>query len=473
MVGCLLAFCVEVKAIKVSIQTDVFYATTPAYVEILLFLGPEELYWKTVQDSLKQASVVWSLRLMKGNQTIKAEALYLNSPGMKKLQPFLYSLKWAVDTGHYVLESQFFLGEDQEPKHVYNNFTVRAKPSHSFLSSIQLLSGFRKDSSDIGLLTKSGYKYEPLPDATLYKDQYYLNFYYETYHFIIEQKFIIRYEIFRQDSNDQWQLIYDVMKQRTSRAVDPVFYSMDFSSCPSGLYRIRLSILQLDGTLVDSQSVYLNRENPFWDRIARLQKEKSKAFDFFHSLSNDTVDYSIRALTAVTPSQDFPLLQFFNREKKYLEKKLYLMDFFTARGKDPVETYLAYINIARKVDELYKSGFGYGFETDRGVIMMRYGVPDQIIKEDYDNGAFPYEIWKYDKLSPGAQTNVRFLFYNPDLAGSDFRLLHSTARGERFNQRWEYELYLNAKEEFKEADALGRNALQSNFNRRAREYFDN
>ena len=104
---------------------------------------------------------------------------------------------------------------------------------------------------------------------------------------------------------------------------------------------------------------------------------------------------------------------------------------------------------------------------------MRYGNPSEIIPVDQDNGAFPYEIWLYNKIVKTNQVNVKFLFYNPDLAGGDFRLLHSTARGERNNPRWEPELYKRVQSEIIQNDGIDDTKVQSNFHRRAREYFDN
>ena len=43
----------------------------------------------------------------------------------------------------------------------------------------------------------------------------------------------------------------------------------------------------------------------------------------------------------------------------------------------PKLQYDAYLNLARAVDKKFNSGFGYGFETDRGRIFMKYGAPDR------------------------------------------------------------------------------------------------
>ena len=132
------------------------------------------------------------------------------------------------------------------------------------------------------------------------------------------------------------------------------------------------------------------------------------------------------------------------KQKKLEEKRVFLFAYWSERSDTAKKAFNTYLEYVRKIDELFYSGFGYGFETDRGVVYLRYGKPDDVIAEDKDNGAFPYEIWKYNKVSKTGQTNVKFLFYNPDLAGSDFRLLHSTAHGERQNKKWEIDLYKNA-----------------------------
>jgi hypothetical protein len=44
----------------------------------------------------------------------------------------------------------------------------------------------------------------------------------------------------------------------------------------------------------------------------------------------------------------------------------------------------------------------------------------------------------------GIQQEVKFVFYDPDLAGNNYILLHSTMRGEINNPQWKRELYKNS-----------------------------
>jgi hypothetical protein len=61
---------------------------------------------------------------------------------------------------------------------------------------------------------------------------------------------------------------------------------------------------------------------------------------------------------------------------------------------------------------------------------MKYGKPSDMITVNDDPSSAPYEVWLYYDIPKLAQSNVKFLFYNPFLDGMDYRLLQSNARGE-------------------------------------------
>ena len=58
--------------------------------------------------------------------------------------------------------------------------------------------------------------------------------------------------------------------------------------------------------------------------------------------------------------------------------------------------YDAYMDVARAVDKTYDSGFGYGFESDRGFVFMKYGKPSDVTQVEDETDAPPYEIWSYN-----------------------------------------------------------------------------
>ena len=129
------------------------------------------------------------------------------------------------------------------------------------------------------------------------------------------------------------------------------------------------------------------------------------------------------------------------------------------------------MEVAKAVDKFYPSGFGYGFESDRGRVFIKYGRPNDVIKVDNEPSAPPYEIWFYNDFPQTNQADVKFLFYAPEL-GTNFRLLHSTVRGETNNPQWQLELYKAVPNEIRCSNYIDATGVSENLNRRAAEYFN-
>ena len=76
-----------------------------------------------------------------------------------------------------------------------------------------------------------------------------------------------------------------------------------------------------------------------------------------------------------------------------------------------------------------------GYKTDRGRVALVYGIPDRVEALTSDSDMKPYEVWNYDTIEGG----VVFIF-GDTMGISELELLHSTKRGEVFNQNWQSRL---------------------------------
>ena len=70
---------------------------------------------------------------------------------------------------------------------------------------------------------------------------------------------------------------------------------------------------------------------------------------------------------------------------------------------------------------------------------LQYGAPDNITKGDMEPTSYPYEIWKYNKVKN--QSNKFFVFWNQDLIGKNYALLHSNMPGEVNDDQWNFKLH--------------------------------
>ncbi|MBK8486045.1 MAG: GWxTD domain-containing protein [Saprospiraceae bacterium] len=457
------------------VQPCVFY--TPdykPYAEIRIYIDHKG-FIKTIQkDSTLAIKAYVTLLLKKGLEIKKVDKILIESPSGLELKPLIHQLRWAIEPGNYELETKIEDANDSlRELTLLNTFQVKPASQSTFLSGIQLSSISKAITDSNHILFKNGFYSEPLIYHQFNSGQNILYAYLESYK--TEQlgnKYALKFSLYKKDSSGILSLKEDWYRSRNSNAIDPFLLKHDISSLTTGTYRLIVQILNSKSIKTDEQFIDFFRENPFWDKIEILNRSRKEDKQFFDTLSVDLINYSIRALYPIISSLDVAVLNDLYKQKKLEEKRVFLFAYWSERSDTAKKAFNTYLEYVRKIDELFYSGFGYGFETDRGVVYLRYGKPDDVIAEDKDNGAFPYEIWKYNKVSKTGQTNVKFLFYNPDLAGSDFRLLHSTAHGERQNKKWEIDLYKNAPGEEKGDNFFDATEIQSGYNRRAREYFE-
>ncbi len=71
-----------------------------------------------------------------------------------------------------------------------------------------------------------------------------------------------------------------------------------------------------------------------------------------------------------------------------------------------------------------------GWKSDRGRVLIKYGMPDDIESHSTEAGTKSYEVWKYNQ-------DKNFVFVFADLRGNgNYTLIHSTKEGEISDPNW-------------------------------------
>jgi len=323
--------------------------------------------------------------------------------------------------------------------------------------------------------TKSGFYYEPLPYQFIDRNQNVLYTYLESYHTnkIKRENYFIKYKLFELDSNSNNKLMDEWISRKDHKERDIILNTRDISQIPSGKYLLKVYLIDRNDFIYDSSAAEFDRYNPFWDKLIYLSYASKKDEQYFSQLSDDSVYISLKSLYPIISSNEQGFIDYLINNNRLVEKRNYLYSYWRENYADSAYyAYSSYMEEVRKVDQMFQSGFGRGFESDRARIYLRYGKPIEVFKEDQDSGAFPYEIWKYDKIKKTGQNNVKFIFYNSDLGGSNYRLLHCNAYGERKNEKWELELYRKVNDEYEGENPFDATGVKRTFSRRAREYFE-
>ncbi|MBK7408822.1 MAG: GWxTD domain-containing protein [Saprospirales bacterium] len=281
--------------------------------------------------------------------------------------------------------------------------------------------------------------------------------------------FMVSYLIDKIDGNGNVEPVLVGHKRRTPAPVSVLLLNLDISQLESGNYRLAVEVRNRHKDLLSRKEVSFQRSNPYLRVEAENLPSAVLEEEFVGKLSEGDLIYSLKAIAPVVSSDETEWLNQLIKEGSPEAKRLYLFSYWSKKNpNNPDIPYLEYMEIAKALDQMYHSGFGYGFETDRGYVYLKYGRPDDMLKEDNDPAAPPYEIWVYNSFPVTNQTNVRFIFYNPSLAPNDFQLLHSTARGELNNPQWEIQLYRNSPTQIQGDDPFSATEMQDNFGRQAR-----
>jgi GWxTD domain-containing protein len=284
----------------------------------------------------------------------------------------------------------------------------------------------------------------------------------------------VRYLIEQEKGNGIKNLISVGTQHKKPSTMDALLVQMDISELQSGNYLLTVELRNAANVLLKDHKLVFQRSNPFLQLNENDLTDDVMARQFVQNLEEPELRFSLRAIGPLLRDEESASLQNVLKAGDLKQMRYFLFRYFVRNdANNPEVAYQQYMEIARAADIKFKSGFRYGFETDRGRAYLRFGRPDDLIRVEDDPSAPPYEIWVYYNFPKTKQRNVKFLFYNPSLAGEDFILLHSNARGEINNPRWERVLYArNAGEQYEGDNYDDATTMKRNVGRNARMYFE-
>jgi len=353
---------------------------------------------------------------------------------------------------------------------IAQNVSIASQETSSALSDLQLLAAIKSQPEESSPLHKSGLYLEPLPFRLYYPALNQLCLYFETYHTEeLEGQPYMQYTISPIAGAIPPPVITYKKVKKEPVAVN--VFQLDISTLITGSYTLEAALYDGNKQKKEAKTIPFSRLNPIGDSTYIETAALNSELGFTNSVPDDSLDYDLRAMAPIVNSIDNEVLNTLLKKGSAKAKRYFIHRYWTtASGKDASTAFYGYMKVAKAVDDTYRSGFGYGFETDRGHVFLKYGKPNDIISVEDEPSAPPYEIWFYNSFPSTHQTNVRFLFYNPSLGTNGYELLHSTARGEVNNPRWEVELYKDATMETPRVD---QNIMGDNVHRNARTYFEN
>jgi GWxTD domain-containing protein len=471
-----LLFSWAANALDSGVSWAVYATPEKPYIEINIEIAAASVTFKPADSTQLQASVETLILIKQGENVVKYDKYLLNSPLVEFPKHLLDVKRFPLPNGDYTLEISFQDMNDPENKDLFSTTLKVEIGEKMHLSEMQLLRSFRRDDSD-NLFVKNGYFLEPLPFNFYDKGAAILAFYAEIYHSnqdIKDAGYLVRYFIEQEKGNGIKNLISIGTQRKKPSAIDAVLVQMDIGKLESGNYSLTVELRNAANELLTSRSLPFQRSNPFLNVSEDELTDEIVEKQFVQNLDEAALRYALRAISALAVGEETEMLKNILKGTDLKPMRFYVFrHFMREEPNNPELTYKKFMAVSAATDEKFRSGFRYGFETDRGRTFLRFGRPDDLIHVEDDPGAPPYEIWVYYNFPKTQQKNVKFLFYNPSLAGEDYIMLHSTARGEINNPRWERTLYSRTAGEQYEGDNYhDATSMQRNTARNARIYFE-
>jgi GWxTD domain-containing protein len=410
-----------------------------AYMELQFLFDGKGLVYKATDKGAYQALMGTNIHFIKDDTVIQRNYTFTSDEYTDTLSANnnVYNVvRIPLPNGKYRMEIFLYDKNASNPDTLSFKDIVDINYSRSIVAFSDIMTiGFFSQAAKSDNFTKHGIEYMP------YFSKYYpenikqltfLTEIYNTDNVINGDDFVIHSYVARQNENVPVSLQYEKKEAVKKTDMHVVFQSFKIDSLPSGNYQLKMEVRDRKDTLHAYTSLSFQRSNPLMQNIHTARTD---------SLPYDTLKMYLDYIHIIADNEERKFIENITPEK-YNEIEDFFNYFWYKRNQqNPQEEWYRYYNQVMRVNYNYSTLSYKGYKTDRGHYYLKYGPPTDIEYEHSEVNGPPYEIWTYNTL-PDGQTDVFFVFYNVDLTTKDFKLLHSTARGEFQNEKWKEILYI-------------------------------
>ncbi|MFN6037072.1 MAG: GWxTD domain-containing protein [Bacteroidota bacterium] len=444
------AFPVNSRDLKAFFNYCVFNTPNASpYLETYLTISGGTVLFKKNSSGKFQGKLEISIALFKQDTAFAPKKYFLLSPEVEDTSNrpnFIDQQRLSVSEGTYAMEIIISDANSLDKK----KYTITEKVEISFpkdkitMSGIQILESYFR-SSQKSTLTKSGFDLVPYPARFYTDDMTKLGFYCEAYGLsdVIgkDERFAFFYSLENAETKQKVDNYAGFQKQLTEK-VNVLLAQFDLAKLASGFYNLVIQVKdKKNETLIEKKLTFERITKLPISPLADLSGIKTENTFVDTILNLDTLTEYIRCLWPVssTSEREYAQNQILNKDVKQMQK--YFYGFWKKKNdSDPSGEWKKYKRNVDQVNQIFTAGKRKGYSTDRGRVYLQYGTPDARQEIMSEPNTYPYEIWQYYRIQDPAtsqiQTNKRFVFCNNELAGNNYELIHSEARGERFDARW-------------------------------------
>ena len=401
---------------------DGFTARVPARVRLL---------------PVSQAAPVGAERTAASDQTVTFEYVVPDTTGLTPEQVFVEQLRLVAPPGDYELEVVLAPpGQSTAGAVLDVTLPAYAQATGTVISGVQLASVIQR-AEDGDELAKSGLSVRPNPDA-YFGAQAPVRYYAEVYDPPAGGDGYTLLTFLAETATGAPLPDLERRTTREPREVDVVVGSLDVGAVPSGIYYLRLVVLDDANQAVAEQSKRVFVINPDVEVAGLDGGAMSYEETLFAAMGDEELRLNVRHAAVVATSRERQQIEALSTDE---ERRAFLTAFWTSRDTDSLPT----VNDARRtfyerlttVNDRFGEPNKQGFETDRGRVYLTYGPPSELDRQPYDPQFVQHEIWNYENV-PGEGRSI-FVFADR-YSSAEMELVHSNVTGEVSVPSWRQEI---------------------------------
>lgn len=416
------------------------------FLETYLSVNAATLSLQPVEGGFA-GSVEVMMIIKKGEKIADFRKYELKSPVIEDTNQiavnFIDQQRFVLDSGTYLYEISIRDLKANGPAITHSQEIRISFPEGSVsLSGIQLLDSYRK-STEQGILTKSGFDLIPYvfnfyPES-VDRIRFYLEIYGTEKAFGEGGGFLVNQFVQGYETGEPVKELQRRTRQKAAQVV-PMLQEFDLSRLPSGNYNLVTEVRNAQNEIIANGEVFFQRMNP----NVQLSLDDIRVLDvrssFVEGFNNtDSLSSYIRSLQPISSEMERVFAENHLASADLALMQQYFLNFWLSRDElNPRAAWEEYYSRVKHVDLHFSTLIKHGYETDRGIVYLKYGPPNTISESHHEPSAYPYEIWHYYELRQ--QRNKKFVFCSRDNVTNDFELIHSDAMGEISNYRWQIDV---------------------------------
>jgi GWxTD domain-containing protein len=418
----------------VSIDESRFSIQGGIYLDIYLMVPQANFTYEDGENGA-EAQVVFQTALIQGdivpytpdrwNRVYKAK----DKDAISALRFVPDISKFYVLPGEYVLQVDILDVNGKRRQRIEKELVLSAFPSDSLsISDITIASQIIKAKAE-NEFTKYGYDVVPNAERSFSQQSPMLYYYFECYGLQGTGSYEVAVSVL--SLNEDVIQSYPMREKPKPGASAVEWGGVNTAGLRSGIYKLAIDVHDPVSDMKQRQTktFYVLKTN---DLAGMPQLATNPYLD----LTEEELDEIYATMKIIMDTREKELY-----EQSGVEGKANVLHAFWLRNDpDPETAYnefkTDFYNRVQMANDLYRAEKLDGWKTDRGRVLLQYGVPNNVERTESSQERKPFEIWSYY----GIQGGVEFIFVDRTGYGS-YKLVHSTARDEGRDYNWERNLY--------------------------------